>query len=191
MRPTPTPAPLQAFAPDFARRFGLILTTLAALIARRFLREPRLAAFIVPLWSRLNRAARRFERLMARLAAGRLPKPRKSGPGGPHRGADTLPTGRGWLVRALGPEAAASATQLEALLAEPAAAELLAAAPTARRILRPLARLLAIGAFAPRPAKRPRPAPTAPPEPTPLGEVALRSQGYTWYVVPTPPASPA
>jgi len=186
VRPAPTPTPVQAFAPDFSRRLRLILTTLAALIARRFLREPRLAALIVPLWSRLQRAARRFERLMFQFAAGRLPKPRKSGPGGPHRSVGILPTGRGWLVRALGPEAAACATQLEILLAEPAAAELLAAAPTARRILRPIARMLAIGAFAP----RPRPARAAP-EPSPLGEVAFRSQGYTWYVVPTPPANPA
>jgi hypothetical protein len=186
VQPAPTPIPVQAFAPDFARRLRLILTTLAALIARRFLREPRLAALIVPLWSRLQRAARRFERLMVGLAAGRLPKPRKSGPGGPHRSATALPTGRGWLVRALGPEAAACATQLQTLLAEPAAAELLLVAPTARRILRPIARMLAIGAFAP----RPRPAPAAPAVPEPLGEVAFRSHGYTWYVVPTPPANP-
>jgi len=186
MQPAPTPAPVQAFAPDFSRRLRLILTTLAALIARRFLREPRLAALIVPLWSRLNRAARRFERLMAGLAAGRLPKPHRSGPGGPHRSAAALPTGRGWLVRALGPEATACATQLEALLAEPAAAELLLVAPTARRILRPIARMLAIGAFAPRPRFA-----RAAPELPPLGEVAFRSHGYTWYVVPTPPANPA
>ena len=186
MQPAPLPASVQAYAPDLARRLRLILTTLAAIIARRFLREPRLAALIVPLWRRLNRATRRFERLMVRLAAGRLLKPHRSGPGGPHRGAGQLPTGRGWLVAALGPEAAACAMQLQTLLAEPAAAELLALAPTARRILRPLARMLAIGAFAP----RPRPARAAP-EPSPLGEVAFRSQGYTWYVVPTPPANPA
>jgi hypothetical protein len=192
VQPAPTPVPVSAFTPDFAHRLRLILTTLAALIARRFLREPRLVALIVPLWSRLNRAARRFERLMGSLAAGRLPKPRKSGPGGPHRSVVAFPTGRGWLVRALGPEAAACATQLEALLAEPAAAELLVVAPTARRILRPIARMLAIGAFAPRrrPA-RAAPAATSPQEFSPLGEVAFRSQGYTWYEVPTPTANPA
>jgi hypothetical protein len=187
VQPAPLPPPVQAFAPDFARRLGLILATLAALIARRFLREPALASLIVPLWSRLQRAARRFERLMARLAAGTLRKPHHSGPGGPHRSADVLPTGRGWLVRALGPEAAACATQLETLLAEPAAAELLALAPTAGRILRPLARMLAIGAFAP----RPRPVRAAAPDLPPLREVAIRSPGFTWYVVPTPPALPA
>jgi hypothetical protein len=188
------PAPVQAFAPDFARRLGVILAALTALIARRFLREPRLAALIVPLWTRLRRAAGRFERLMVGLAAGRLPRPRRSGapssasPGCGHCGAGALPTGRGWLVAALGPEAAVCATQLAALLAEPATVELLALAPSARRILRPIARMLAVGAFAP----RPRPAPAAPPgAPPPLGEVAFRSHDFTWYVVPTPPATPA
>jgi hypothetical protein len=66
----PLPTPLAAFAADFSRRFGLILAALAALVARRFLRQPRLVTLIVPLWNRLNRAARRCERLMARLAAG-------------------------------------------------------------------------------------------------------------------------
>jgi hypothetical protein len=196
----PTPVPVQASAPDLARRVGLILATLAALIARRFLRQPRFAALIVPLWSRLQRAARRFERLMARLAVGRLPKPRASGAppsgspgrGGSHRSAGTLPTGRGWLVAALGPEAAACATQLQALLAEPGAAELLALAPTAQRILRPIARMLAIGAFAPRP--RPVRAAQVAASPLaflPLGKLVGRSPGFTWYEVPTPPAAAA
>src|ERR1019366_373175 len=104
--------------------------------------EPRLALLIVPLCARLRRAARRFERLMARLAAGRLPKPHPSGPRGPPPSAPALPTGRGWLIRVLGYEAANYASQLQALLAEPAAVELLAAAPTAGRILNPLSRLL-------------------------------------------------
>jgi hypothetical protein len=165
VQPAPLPAPVQAFAPDFARRFGLILATLTALIARRFLRQPRFAALIVPLWTRLNRAARRFERLMVRLTAGRLPPLRRPHPGGPC-GAHTLPTGRFWLIRALGPEAAACATQLQALLAEPAAAGLLAAVPAARRIVLPLGRLLGLSASAP--ARRPRAPRPARPRPPPL-----------------------
>jgi len=176
------------------------MAALAALIARRFLRDPRFAALIVPLCARLNRAARRFERLMAGLAAGRLPKPRKSGRrGGAHPSG--LPTGRGWLIRTLGYEAAGCASQLEALRAESAAAALLALVPAARRILNGLCRQLGIGAFAfrPRPARAaPVAAPVCEPlgeplcEPLcePFGEVAFRSQGYTWYVVPTPPANP-
>ncbi len=201
MKPAAIPAPVQAFAPDFSRRLGVILATLGALIARRFLREPRFAALIVPLWTRLRRAARRCERLMVGLAAGRLPKPHKSnapssassGRAGPHRTVAAFPTSRGWLVAALGPEAAACALQLEALLAEPTTAGLLALAPSARCLLRPIARMLAVGAFAPRRARRPRSAPgTAPPgDPPPLGEIAIRSPGFTWYVVPTPPSAPA
>ena len=187
--PTPNPAPVQAYALDLARRVGLILTTLAALVARRFLTQPRLAALIIPLWRRLTRAARRFERLMARLAAGALPKPRASGHGGPHCSTNTIPTGRGWLVAALGHEAAAYAFQLQTLLAEPAAVELLAQVPTAQRILRPLTRMLAIGAF----TLRPRPARAAPKPASPLafqptGKIVGRSPGFTWYEVPTPPA---
>jgi hypothetical protein len=165
MSAAPLLAPVQAFAPDFARRLGLILAGLAALIARRFLREPRLAALIIPLWTRLNRAARRFARLMAGLAAGRLPPPRRPHPGGP-RGARVFPGGRLWLVRALGHEAAGYLAQLESLLAEPAAAGLLAEVPAARRIVFPLGRLLGLRACAP--ARRPRAPRPARPRPPPL-----------------------
>ena len=172
MQTAPVPAPLRAFAPDLARRVGLILAALAAIVARRFLREPRLVALIVPLWNRLNRTASRFERLMARLAAGTLPAPRRAAARRvrplpvPRRAG--LPTGRGWLVRALGPEAAACASQLEHLLAEPGVAELLAAAPAARRVLGPLRHMLGVGPAPRRQAARhPAPAP-CPREPRPL-----------------------
>jgi len=88
-------------------------------------------------------------------------------------------------VRTLGYEAAGCASQLQALVAERAAAAVLALVPAAQHIIKPIERLLGIGAF----ALRPRPAPPVPPAPEPLGEVAFRSQGYTWYVVPTPPAN--
>ena len=99
-----------------------------------------------------------------------------------------LPTGRGWLVRVLGHEAAACASQLEHLLADPEAVRLLAQAPGAYRILNPLRRLLGIGPFAPRQRPtRPQPAPPAPPEAfEPLGEIVSRTPGYTWYRCPTP-----
>ena len=195
MEPAPIPAPVQAYAPDFARRFGLIMAALVALIARRFLREPRLAPLVLPLCNRLSRLGRRFARLLAGLAAGTPPKPRAPGTppsavpdrsDAPRPSATALPTGKGWLIRTLGYEAAGYASQLEALLAEPGAAELLALAPTAQRLLNPLKRLLALGAF----AFRPRPARAAPLyEPSPYGKFAFRSHGYTWYEVPTPPLS--
>ena len=200
MQTAPLPTPLAAFAADFSRRFGLILVALAALVARRLLRQPRLVTLIVPLWNRLNRAARRCERLMARLAAGspsrrrdgsaaagRLPRPRRPGRSFPHPVGATLPGGRGWLVRALGPEAAAYAAQLESLLAEPAAAELLALTPSAGRILRPIAHMLGVGAVAPR--RRAARASQAPPSVrSSLAEPASGSPGMTWCRVPTPAA---
>ena len=145
MPPAPLASPSEVYAADFARRFSLILAGLSALIARRFLRTPRLALLIVPLWRRLNRAARRCERLLAAFAAGRLKKPHRSGPGGPHR-HPALPTGRLWLIRALGAEGAGYAAQLQHLLAEPLAARLFARVPALRRVVLPVARLLGVGA---------------------------------------------
>jgi hypothetical protein len=170
MAPAPLPAPVQAFVPDFARRFALIMSMLMAIVARRLPREPRLALLVVPLWTRLNRAAQRFARLMVRLAAARPPRPPRPGRAGSHRRAPALPTGRGWLVRALGYEVAGCASQLEALLAEPEAVELLAQAPTAGRILRPILGMITLTAIPrkPRPPRAPKPRPVPPPGASPV-----------------------
>jgi len=197
------PPSVQTFAPEFAGRFGRILVALAKLVAARFLRNPRLALLIIPLWNRLNRAARRCERLMAQLAAGRLPKPRKPGPSGPRPSGPALPTGRGWLVRELGSEGACHGSQIQALLAEPAAVELLLIAPTANRILNPILRMLGIGAFEPRQrpvraAPAPAPLPVAEPPPAltrrpafpPPGEDTPRCSGFPWHVLLGLPEKP-
>ena len=198
MEPAPIPAPVQAFAPDFAARFGRILAGLARLVAAGFLRNPRLALLIFPLWNRLNRAARRCERLMAHLAAGHLPKPHRSGPGGPRPSGPALPTGRGWLARELGSEGACHASQMQALLAEPAVVELLSFAPTANRIVNPILRMLGIGPFTPRqrpvrpvaaPAPAPAPVRAAParrPAFAPPGEDVPRCSGFPWHLLLTP-----
>jgi hypothetical protein len=147
MDATPPPAPVEAFAPELSRRVGIVLCALYALIARRFALNPRLIALSIPLCRRITRARLRFERLMARLAAGPLPqpKPRKPHPGGPHKPC-VIPRDRWWLVRTLGWEVNGCASQLEAVLAGPEAAALLAEIPAALRILAPIRRLLAIGA---------------------------------------------
>jgi len=185
--------PLQAYAPDFARRFGLIMAALADLIAARFPRHPRLAALAIPLWGRITRAARRFERLMARIAAGkpaRPARPHRSGGGGPHR-PDGIPRGRFWLLRALGYELAGLASQLEALLAEAAAKAALAEVPAVGRIVRPFVHMLAIGARQ-RPARqRPVPAAASDREFIPPGKFLFSSHGHTWYEVTIPPRRPA
>jgi hypothetical protein len=178
--PAPIPTPVQAFAPEFAlglaRRVGLIVAGLAAVVAHRFLKDPRFASLIIPLWTRLNRAAGRFQRLMTRIAANRLAKP---GPSRAHRPRPetarppALPAGHAWLIRALGYEAAAYACQLEYLLSEPGVAEFLAAYPAAGRILRPLGRMLGLNSPAlrpttPKPRAKRRGAPAEPPSAEPL-----------------------
>ncbi len=159
-QPLPVPPNL---APSFGGTgFGVILRTLAALIARRFLNHPLLAALIIPLWRHLTRAAARLDRLRARLAAGPLPppRPRATNHSGPRR-KSPFPTARAWLIRALGAEAAACAAQLQALLADPAAADLLACT-AARRTLAPIRRMLGLP-----PAHPPRPVTPASAAPLP------------------------
>jgi hypothetical protein len=56
----------------------------------------------------------------------------------------TLPRRFGWLVKLGGYRAAVYRTQLELVLQSPDMAELLAAAPQAARIMRPLCRALAL-----------------------------------------------
>ena len=105
-------------APNLATGLGVILRNLAALIARRFPHHPLHAALTIPLWQHLTRAALRLDRLLARFAAGLIapPRPRASNHSGP-RHRSPFPTTNAWLIRALGPEAAAYAAQLESLLA--------------------------------------------------------------------------
>jgi hypothetical protein len=165
---TPTQAPVQASAPDIAWRVGVILAALAALVATRW-RDPQFQPLILPLWTWLGRASRRFTRLMTRVATGRH-KPR---PSRPHRPTmrkarpPALPTGHAWLVRAIPYHAVAYASQLEFVLAQPGVADLLAGCPQAGRILRPLGRMLGIDSLAPKrrraPRRRPPPPPTAAP----------------------------
>jgi hypothetical protein len=162
MHPQPAAPNLAITAPAFAGRFAMIAAGLVALIARAFLRDPRLAPLIVPLCGRINRAARRFAAVMAMLArhgairhgatrrgeaSGRgfsLEKPRKRTRPFAPRTRCPIPTTPAWLIAALRHEAAAYASQLAHLLAEPGMAELLDAAPAAKRLLRPLCRMLGI-----------------------------------------------
>jgi hypothetical protein len=184
-------SPTLSRAPDFAARLGVILAGLAALVARRFLRDPFRAPLIVELWTRLTRAAHRLDRAFARLAAGLPPAPklRRRHAAGPRR-ASALPTRRGWLAAALGSEAAAYASQIESLLAEPAAADALAGSLAARRTLAPIRRML--GLISPRPRRprvraRPQPPPPAAPRPTPpawMREDELPPAAHLWWLPP-------
>jgi hypothetical protein len=155
------PAELSAAAPDLARRVGLTLGGLCAVVAARLYRLPLLAALTVPVWTRISRARHRLERLLAQLAEGRLPRTRHAAPRrapseeptapvpppearAPRPRLAPLPRRRSWLVVAVGYEAAGYASQLRHLLADPAMVEVLATVPAACRIVRPLLRMLGL-----------------------------------------------
>ncbi|MBC7636780.1 MAG: hypothetical protein H7251_14380 [Acetobacteraceae bacterium] len=127
-------------AHDLARRLGGILLGLAAVVARRFLKQPRLVALIVPLWRRLTRIVGRFERALVPQV--RVRKAGTGGGSGRRAPGLQLPSGRGWLVRELGHEAAGYGLQLAHLLAEPEMQALLAAMPGVGLVLRPVCRML-------------------------------------------------
>ena len=146
MNASSSPFSLPDTAPELARRLGVILAGLAGLVARRFLRMPHLVGLTVLLWGRLNRAVRRFDRVLARRGVGRAARVRAARADRVRARSLGLPSGRGWLVRELGYEAVGYGSQLAALLADPAMQAALAAMPQAGRILRPLCRMLGLPA---------------------------------------------
>ncbi len=136
-------------------RFAAIIHLLCQVVAARGGRGGLAGPLVVLVWRRLRRYGVRFAGLAARLAAGTLRPPRCRRVAAPAaetdaapaprrvRPAEPLPRGRGWLIR-LVPRAAPGASQLRHLLTAPEMAELLAAAPQAGRILRPLCRMLGV-----------------------------------------------
>jgi hypothetical protein len=140
MNNAPSPQ-VQAAATDLARRIEFIFAPLLILIAARF---RILGPVTLPLWKRINRTRQTLARLLATLAAGRLPRRQAPRPG---RGGSTpirLPTRHGWLLDMLLHEAAVFTMRLNALLDDPAMIATLAAAPGVARKLRPISRLLGI-----------------------------------------------
>lgn len=201
-------------ATELATRLHAILVPLCAAIARLLLRDPRHVALILPLCRYLTRTGQRFARLMARLAAGTV-RPRPGvrphcptcvRPTHGHPARVRLPTGQAWLLHALrlhpGRHEVALATQcVERLLATPDAAAILAAAPQAVRLLRPLCRLLGVvHPLIPTGRRRrrvhraaaasagPEPAPAAPASPS-LAEPCPRHP-WPWPARPAPRPAP-
>ena len=137
---------LRAVTPELARRMGLILGALAAVVARRFLKVPGRMELIVPLWRWLTHAARRFEQAAlrpVRTAQTRGPQTRTA-VGTAKVARVRLPSAQGWMVRALGWEAVGHASQLGHLLTDPEMQALMAASPAVARVLRPLCRVLGV-----------------------------------------------
>jgi len=140
----PCPSSLPATAPELVRRFGAILMALAAVVARRFYRDPKLMALTLPLWSWLSRSVQRFGRAITRKSGVRAACPVRVRVRAVCAPRVRLPSRRGWLVGVLGYEAAGYGSQLEHLLAEPDMQALVAALPGLARIVRPLQRMLGL-----------------------------------------------
>lgn len=152
-------------------RLAGIIAGLASCVAAQG-RLKRLAGpLLVAIWTRLHRISARF---LATAAApvrplrapgpSAMPAPRQAAIQAatpdlapPSLGRPPMPHASRWLVR-LVPGAAASLSQLEALLREPEMAALLAADPRLGRILRPLCWMLGVHPnLAPAPRRRRKP----------------------------------
>ena len=165
----PVPFPFTTLQGAFT---GILRALGSRLAARGAGHNPLPTPLVVATYGRLCRSIRRFAALLARFRAGpwttRPPRVRPPGslpPLPPRPGISLrLPRGWGWLLPLVPADAAAAGSQLSHLLAQPELAELIAGAPTLGRILRPLARMLAIDLPPPlqSPKPKPKPAPAAP-----------------------------
>jgi hypothetical protein len=134
--------------------FSHILTNLRTALAARAGRERALAALALVVWGRLGRMAQRFERLVAQWRAGTLPKVRGPRPGRVRKARDAprLPDGPAWLVGYVR-EVAVYGLQVEHFLSGEECKRFLAEVPQAGRIVRPLLRMLGVGADLTKPRK--------------------------------------
>ena len=185
MNPAPLTPDLRALAPGFAARFAIIILGLAKIMAIRFDRHPRFRPLALLIWNRCARAHRLVTAIMTRLAAGRTPRrdPRRNRVRTPTSTSTTqpkIPNTTGWLGVELKHEAAAWRARLEALLAEPGMAELLAAEPALNLILNPIRIALGMDTDPPRHVPPTRPAPPPPP-------MTAEELSYLWPFRTLPP----
>jgi hypothetical protein len=136
--------------------FTPLLTRLLAAIAVVAARERALTVLLVVVWGRIGRISTRLERLIALWRAGMLPKPRarrgRIAGTAASKPVSVFPRTPSWLLVAVR-EAAPFAAGLESMLSEAECEAFLAAAPQARRLLRPLCRMLGVGLVLPRNGK--------------------------------------
>lgn len=184
-----------------ADRIAQILTAIVKLVPEKCGRHPA----AIPLFVRLVALVERC----IHLGTGCQPAPRRAKSANPARPKTArpstrasaqrlprLPTRPGWLLKILPDDAPALAAQLAALLADPAAAELLAASPGLRRNLRPFLVMLALQSPA-EPSQtgptstKPTPPPRLNPRPL-LSCRTLRPDPPPWAPPPrAPPPGPA
>jgi hypothetical protein len=177
-------------------RFAYFVALARGMIARH-MGPGRLSALIPVLtliYQHLGRAERRFIRLLAHYRAGTLRPPikRAQKPRAPRtptvypHPADAwrmlrLPSARAWLPRHI-QETTTGKLQLELMMAEPAFAELMAAAPQLARLFRPLCRIFGVEEMPP--AVRPLPRKPRKPRPKPTPAPALPPLRWRGYEIP-------
>jgi hypothetical protein len=137
-----------------ADRIAVTLDGLCKAVAARSYRGALATATILVIWTRVRRIEGRIQRLLALFLAGRLRvRPRaqvgarpgtRVGGGWPGGVSTGLPRRFGWLMALVPYKAACFAGPLRTELAEPEMVALLGASPQARRVLRPLCRMLGI-----------------------------------------------
>ena len=130
-------------------RFAMAIAGLCRAVATRGAGGFLAAAGVWLILRRLRRVDVDLRRLMLRFEAGfvgRLVVRRSVVFAGRAAGARVLPRRFAWLVGLVPYEAAGFASQMRTMLGEPEMVVLLAASPQARRVLRPLCRMLGIEA---------------------------------------------
>jgi hypothetical protein len=182
----PAPGPACPTA-DVVRRFALSIAGLLSLIRQVFPRVPNPPVSSLEILNYISRTRRRFERLLARLAAGIAPRaraPRPDDAAEPKPRATPrfrLPRRRLWLRAILGHNAGNFAGQVAYLLDQPETAALIAASPQAQRLLRPFFHILGTPpACIPPLPKRPR-KPRPKPAPKPRRLSYKQRQALLWY----------
>ena len=156
-----------------AGRFGAFIDGVGRKIGAHLAANRHLEPILALVYHYLRRSIPRLERLIARFHAGTLtprrrpvrtaPERAKADPPKPRSPRLRLPSRRGWLLHLVQPTAQ-HIGHLELLVASAEMQELIAAAPQAGRILRPLFRMYAqpLPEFLRLPARPRRPRPARP-----------------------------
>jgi HAMP domain-containing protein len=166
---------------NLAERVACILASIRGAIGAHAAAVRSTAPLLLITWNYLSHAAKRLEALTRRVAAGTATiRPRARRTKDPAEAAKPRPTPKhpplprrfGWLVR-LSPNVGGLSSSLRNLLTKDEIATLLADAPQAARILRPLCNMLGIAKapdlpaalFPERPKRPPKPRPPKEPRP--------------------------
>ncbi len=186
--PSPSDGVARLDVPGFLERLRQQFFALMVLIDTLFPRLPNPPASPRETILYLQRTQTRFQRLLARLAAGIKPRQRPSRAKPPEAEPKPrknprlrLPQRKAWLNNILLWQGRNHALSIAILLDEPATAALVAASPQAHRLLRPLCRMLAIApACIPPLPKRPR-APRPKQAAKPRRLTRKQHQAILWY----------